>query len=296
MRRSPRHARLADRSFARSVSLAIGALLLTGAAAGAAAQATAPSNGGPGWVAVQRVLGGTGTMQPGNVLKFGFPRSDLHVTAGGIAIRPALALGSWVAFKRVGTGANASAIVMGDLVLTEDEVAPVMQVLQQGGVQQTALHNHLLHESPHVMYMHVMANGDPVRIATAIRAALGASATPLPTATVANGAASAAPAALPTSLDLDTARIAATLRASGKVNGGVYQVSVPRTGRVTDDGVEIPPSMGVATGINFLTERPRLFFMHFWANDDAVKLASGLGAALDRMAVRRTASDGARGR
>jgi hypothetical protein len=274
-------------------------------------------------------------MQPGNVLRFGFPRSDLHVMAAGVAIRPALALGSWVAFKRIGTAANSPAIAMGDLVLAEDEVAPVMQALQQGGVEQTALHNHLLHESPHVMYMHIMAHGDAVKIATAIRAALGASATPLPTSTTANGAASASPAAPPGSLDLDTARIARALGASGKVNGGVYQVSVPRAGRVTDHGVEIPPSMGVATGINFqptgagkaaitgdfvmiasevnpviralrqhgievtalhshmLTESPRLLFMHFWANDDAVKLASGLGAALDQMAVRRTASAGA---
>ena len=273
-------------------------------------------------------------MQPGDVLKFGFPRSDLHVTAGDVAIRPALALGSWVAFKRTATAANSPAIAMGDLVLTENEVGPVMQALQKGGVEQTALHNHLLHESPHVMYMHIMAHGDPVKIATTIRAALAMSATPLPAATT-SGAANAAPPSASTPLDLDTAGVARALRASGKVNGGVYQVSVPRASRVTDHGMEIPPSMGVATAINFqptsggkaaitgdfvmiasevnpviralrdhgievtavhshmLTESPRLFFMHFWANNDAMKLATGLGAALDQMAVKRTASAGA---
>jgi hypothetical protein len=296
------------------------------------AQASAPSDGGPAWAEVQRALGGKGTMQPGNVLKFGFPRSDLHVTVGGVAVRPALALGSWVAFKRLGTAASAPAIAMGDLVLTEQEVAPVMQALQQGGVEQTALHNHLLNESPHVMYMHIMAQGDPARIAATIRAALGASATPMPQP-AAGGATSAASSS---PFELDTARLTHALGASGKVNGGVYQVSVPRTGRITDHGVEVPPSMGVATGINFqptgggkaaitgdfvmvasevnpviralrdhgiqvtalhshmLTESPRLFFMHFWANDDAAMLATGLGAALDQMAVKRTTTHSAK--
>ena len=328
-----RRARTAMCALAQSNLLAVVAatLLACLSAASATAQVAAPSDGGPGWAAVQRVLGGRGSMQPGDVLKFGFPRSDLRVTAGGVPIKAALALGSWVAFKRVGKAANSPAIAMGDLVLTEEEVGPVMQTLQQGGVEQTALHNHLLHEAPHVMYMHIMAHGDPVKIATTIRSALASSATPLP-ATTANGATSAQPAAPATALELDTARIARALRASGKVNGGVYQVSVPRTGRVTDHGMEIPPSMGVATGINFqatgggraaitgdfvmiasevnpviralrehgievtalhshmLTESPRLFFMHFWANDDAARLATGLGAALDQMAVKRAAN------
>ena len=307
------------------------ALLVVGTSSIATAQTITPPDGGPAWVQVQRMLGGRGAMQPGGVLKFGFPRSDLHVTAGGVAIKPALALGSWVAFRRAGASASSPAMVMGDLVLTEDEVAPVMQALQQGGVEQTALHNHLLHESPHVMYMHIMAHGDAVKIATTIRAALSASATPMPQSAT-GGTAPATPA---TALDLDTVSIARALRASGKVNGGVYQVSVPRTARITDQGVEIPPAMGVATGINFqpigggraaitgdfvmtasevnpviralrehgiavtalhshmLTESPRLFFMHFWADDDAVKLATGLGAALDQMAVKRTATTGA---
>ncbi len=230
----------------------------------------------------------------------------------------------------MGTGANASTMVMGDLVLTENEVGPVMLALQQRGVQQTALHNHVLHESPRVMYMHIMAHGDAAKIAADIRAALGESHTPLPAASSA-----AASDPMPTStapsapIDIDTAAIARSLGAAGKVNGGVYQVSVPRAERVTDHGMEVPPSMGVATAINFqptgggkaaitgdfvmtadevnpvihalrehgirvtaihshmLTERPRLFFMHFWANDDAVSLAGGLRAALDHMKVQR---------
>ena len=299
--------------------------------------AAAAARGGPEWAAVQDALGGKGTMQPGNVLKFGFPRSDLQVTVDGVQIRPALALGSWLAFVRTGAGANAPALVMGDLVLTEDEVGPVMLALQQGGVEQTALHNHVLHESPRIMYMHVMARGDAAKLARALRAALGKSGTPLPQAAAAGAVsdsarvavAAPAPPTTPATTELDTTAIARALGAAGKMNGGVYQVSVPRRERVTDHGIEIPPAMGVATAINFqptgggkaaitgdfvmtaaevnpviralrehgiqvtalhghmLTESPRLFFMHFWANDDAVTLARGLRAALDRMAVRR---------
>ena len=202
-----------------------------------------------------------------------------------------------------------------------------------------ALHNHGLHESPRIMYRHVMARGDAAKLARALRAALGESRTPLPQAAAAGAvsdsarvavAAPAAPTTPAAPLELDTAAIARALGAAGKVNGGVYQVSVPRRERVTDHGIEIPPAMGVATAINFqptgggkaaitgdfvmtaaevnpvlralrehgiqvtalhshmLTESPRLFFMHFWANDDAVTLARGLRAALDRMALKQT--------
>jgi hypothetical protein len=269
-----------------------------------------------GWAAVERALGRPGAAQPGDVVRFSFPRSDLHVTVDGVQLRPALALGSWIAFRRVEGG---TAMAMGDLVLAEDEVAPVMSRLQQGGVQQTAVHNHLLRESPRVMYMHVEAHGDPLRIAETVRAALGLTRTPMepPPAQTAAGA-----------IDLDTAAVARALGHSGRVNGGVYQVSVPRAETIREGGHEVPPSMGVATAINFqptgggraaitgdfvmiagevnpvirvlrengievtalhshmLGEEPRLFFMHFWANDDAVKLANGLRAALSRMHVR----------
>jgi hypothetical protein len=285
--------------------------------ADAQARGTGPS---VDWSAVDQALGRKGAAQPGNVMKYSFPRSDLQVMVAGVAVRPALALGSWVAFKNVAGGHT---MVMGDLVLGEDEVGPVMRALQQGGVEQTALHNHVLHESPRVMYMHIAAHGDATKIAQTLRAALGESRTPLAPL------ASPPPASV---IDLDTAAVARTLGTAGKVNGGVYQVSVPRRETIREGRNEVPPSMGVATAINFqptgggkaaitgdfvmrasevnaviralqqsgievtalhshmLDEEPRLFFMHFWANDDAVKLAQGLRSALDKMAVKLAAA------
>jgi len=267
------------------------------------------------WSAVDRAFGRPGAAQPGGVQKYSFPRSDLHVTVGSVAVKPALALGSWVALQ----GASGPTMAMGDLVLLENEVAPVMSKLQEMGVEVTALHNHLLHESPRVMYLHIHATGDPVKIAQAVHAALALTKTPpaKPKATE--------PAA---ALGLDTATVARTLGQSGQVNGGVYQVSVPRTEAVREDDMDVSPAMGVATAINFqptgggkaaitgdfvmtagevnpvlkalrdagievtalhshmLTEEPRLFFAHFWGNDDAAKLARGLRSALDRMKVK----------
>jgi hypothetical protein len=270
------------------------------------------------WAAVDQALGRKGAQQPGGVMRYSFPRSDLQVTANGVQIKPALALGGWIAFKEMA----GEAMMMGDLVLTEDEVGPVMRALQQKGVQQTALHNHVLKESPRVMYMHVAGLGEAVKLAQAVRTALGQTKTPM-----ARPAASTAG-----TIDLDTAAVARALGVGGKVNGGVYQVSVPRRETIREGGHEVPPAMGVATAINFqptgngkaaitgdfvlvasevnpviralqtngievtalhshmLVEEPRLLFMHFWANDDAMKLARGLRAALDRMAVKTAAS------
>src|SRR3982751_223415 len=135
---------------------------------------TSQQSGATDWKAVGQALGKEGTMQPGDVYKVSLPRSDMQVTVGGVQLKPALALGSWVAFKKSGE----MTMVMGDLVLTEDEVMPVMTKLQEGGVEQTALHNHVLHESPRVMYMHINAMGDAVKIAKAIHDALGLSKTP----------------------------------------------------------------------------------------------------------------------
>ena len=262
------------------------------------------------WKAVERAMGRTGATQPGDVYRFSMPRNDLAVTVQGVRLKPALALGSWIAFKATNDGAMA----MGDLVLKETEVAPVMSRLQEAGIEQTAVHHHVLHETPRVVYMHVHGHGDPVRIADGIRAAVALTSTPAqaPAATAAAG-----------DLGIDTTQIAATLGHSGRVNGGVYQVSVPRAETIRDRGMEIPPSMGLGTVMNFqptgggkaaitgdfvmiasevnpviralrqngievtslhnhlLNDEPRLFFMHFWANDDAVKLARGLRAALD---------------
>jgi hypothetical protein len=296
------------------------AVWLTFTADDAPAQDTRPARPAQSedWSAIDQTFGREGAEQPGGVMKYSFPRSDLQVTASGIQLKPALALGGWIAFKKIG----ADAMMMGDLVLTEDEVGPVMGALQQNGVKQTALHNHMLKESPPVMYMHVHAEGDPVKLAQAVRAALSQSKTPLQ-----------APAASPGApMDLDTAALARTLGATGKVNGGVFQVSVPRRETIREAGQEVPPSMGVATAINFqpsgggkaattgdfvlvsrevnpviqalrkngievtalhshlLDEQPRLFFMHFWANGEAMRLARGLRAALDRMATKTARS------
>lgn len=264
------------------------------------------------WADVEQAMGRSGQMQADEIIKFAMPRKDLKVTVHGVAIKPGLALGSWAAFMRHGN----EAMVMGDLVLTEDEVAPVMTKLQESGVHQAALHNHLLGESPRVMYMHLASHGDPVQIARAIHDALALTKTPGP-----DTSASSQPQA---DLGFDQKQVQQALGHTGKVNGGILQFSIPRAEQITDSGITIPPSMGVATAINFqptgggkaaitgdfvllgsevnavikalrdnaiqvtalhnhmLTEQPRLFFMHFWANDDAAKLAKGLRAALDQ--------------
>jgi hypothetical protein len=269
---------------------------------------TAERGAAQSWSAVEQALGRTGAAQPGDVMRFSFPRRDLRVTVEGVALRPALALGSWVAFKRVG----ADAMVMGDLVLLDGEINPVISALQAGGVSQSALHNHVVGGSPNTMYLHIEAHGKEADIARTIRRALELTKTPLDTA-------STGPA--PT-LDLDTAAVAKALGHSGRANGGVYQVSVARAETITQNGHEVPASMGLGTAINFqstgagkaaitgdfvmigsevnaiikalrdngigitalhshlIGETPRLYFMHFWANDDAVKLARGLASAL----------------
>ncbi|HMF88628.1 MAG TPA: DUF1259 domain-containing protein, partial [Gemmatimonadaceae bacterium] len=192
--------------------------IVTAFAGGAAAQ-TATSRY---WKPVEDALGRKGTASGDGVVRFSFPRADLTVVVDGVTLRPALALGSWVAFKR---GIGDHVMVMGDLVLLDDEVAPVMVSLQENGVEQTALHNHLLNESPHVMYMHIRAIGNPERIAKAIRIALEATETPLgpPTKTAATTA--AAMIAVPN--DLDTAAIAKIMGVRGRTSGGVYQLSIP---------------------------------------------------------------------
>ena len=262
------------------------------------------------WKAVDDAMGRTGQDQPDGAHKFGLPRGDLKVTVAGVEVKPTLALGSWVAFSKPGAGS----MVMGDLVLAEDEVEPVMLSLENNGIQITAVHNHVLHESPRVMYMHIGGHGDAVKLAGAIKQAIDLTKTPPPN-----------PSAAPSQdIGIDTAAIEQALGHKGKINGGVFQVSVPRAESITEGGMKVPGSMGLATALNFqstgggkaaitgdfvligtevnpviqalrtngidvtalhshmLDEQPRLFFMHFWANDDAVKLAKGLRAALDK--------------
>lgn len=199
------------------------------------AQQTAPTD----WKAVEQAFGKAGSTQPGDVYKISLPRSDLKVTVDGVELKPALALGSWVAFKKMGK----MTMVMGDLVLTEDEVTPVLTKLQEGGVEVTALHNHVLHESPRVMYMHIHAMGGAVKIAHAIHDALALSKTPF-----AASSPSSNPIAL---LGIDPKQLDQTLAQTGKFNGVVYQFSVARAEKIMDDLMEVPASMGLATAINF---------------------------------------------
>ncbi len=265
------------------------------------------------WGKIDATFGRTAAVA-GTIHRYGFPRSDLQVTLDGVTIRPTLALGGWVAFQPM----RDTAMVMGDLVLLQSEVNPVMAKLLDGGLEVTAVHNHLLRAEPLTFYMHVGGHGDPVKMAETIRDALAVSKTPLTPP---------APAATPPAVDLDTAQIDQIIGAKGTNNGGVYALNVPRRDPITEQGMMVgAPAMGGATAINFqptgggkaaitgdfvligtevvdviralrsngidvtaihnhmLTEEPKIIFVHFWANDDALKLARGLRAALDKTA------------
>src|SRR6266496_700012 len=157
------------------------------------------------WKKVDAALGKTATVSS-EVHRYGFPRSDLQVTVDGVPIRPALALGGWVAFEP----AHAGAMVMGDLVLLETEINPVMAKLLDGGIDITAVHNHLLRADPQTFYLHVGGHGDPVKLAQVLRSALAASKTPM-----SPPAAAPAPAA---PVDLDTVQLDAIIGAKGQAN------------------------------------------------------------------------------
>jgi hypothetical protein len=275
--------------------------------------ATTANAQGIDWTKVDAAMG-RGAAVGGDVHRYGFPRTDLQVTVDGVTIRPTFALGGWAAFKPMGN----MAMVMGDLVLLGNEINPVISKLIEGGLEVTAIHNHLLRAEPATFYMHIGGHGDPVKMATAINAALSVSKTPM-----------TAPAGgTPPAIDLDTTQLDQIIGAKGANNGGVYGFAVPRRDAVTESGTQITPvgPMGAATAINFqptgggkaaitgdfvligtevnpviaalrangievtavhshmLNEQPRLFFMHFWANDDALKLAKGLRAAIDKTA------------
>ena len=267
----------------------------------------------PDWKAVEQALGKSGQLQPGDVFRIGMPRTDLAVSVKGVPVKAGFALGSYAAFKQVGD----QSMVMGDLVLLDQEVPAVMSGLFSGGLEVTAVHNHLNEMSPHVMYMHYEGHGGAVQMAKALRQALSASGTPLG-GTPAAPATSAGPA-------LDTKQIEQALGRPGRdIGGGVFQVTVPRAEAITEMGMPLLPAMGVTTVMNFqplaagqaaitgdfvlvdkevnavartlrqhgidvtalhnhgLMDTPRLFYMHFWATDDAAKLAQGLKAALDQ--------------
>ena len=244
-----------------------------------------------------------------------FPRTDLHVSAKGVAIKPGLALGSWAAFL----GADDNAMVMGDLVLLEEELNPVMAKLRASGFEISAVHNHLMEETPKVMYMHYMGHGPAAQLATSLHAALALSKTPLEKPAAA-AEEPAPPAWVKTVEDAVTRK--------GTFKGGVLSYGVPRSDTITMSGMTIAPAAGVGEAINFqaansgdvattgdfvltadevnpviselqehhilvtalhshmLTEQPRLFFMHFWCVGSPDTVGAGIKAALSHVAVK----------
>jgi Domain of Unknown Function (DUF1259) len=270
------------------------------------------------WKKVDLVFGRTAAIS-GAVHRYGLPRSDLKVTLDGVQLKPGFALGGWVAFEPMGD----ATMMMGDLVLTEAEINPVMTKLLAEGLQVTAVHNHLLRASPPTFYMHVSGTGDTEQLARKTRVALEESQTPWEMG--------AAPPATATDLGINTAEIDKAIGFKGRNNNGVYQFGVPRSDAIQQAGMAlpggIPGAMGTAIAINFqptgdgkaaitgdfvalagevnplikalrdngievtaihnhmLDDQPRAFFIHFWANDDAVKLAKGLRAGLDAVHV-----------
>ena len=269
-----------------------------------------------GWEGVDNVFGAPGKDLPGEVRRYGWPRADLHVTVGGVPVEPALALGSWAGFKKTGTGDEA--VTMGDLVLLEREVAPVIGELVSGGFEILAIHNHLLGETPHVVYVHFHGHGDAATLAKTLKVALAKTKTP-PT-----GKAPAKPTA---EQEKTFEKLQTALGRKGTMAGTILQVGVPRAEAIQDGGMEVPPSMGMNNPINFQTvgtriattgdfvliadevnpvlrelhahgiqvtalhshmlrETPRLFFMHFWGVDTPEKIGEGLKAALAKVATK----------
>ncbi|HKW64394.1 MAG TPA: DUF1259 domain-containing protein [Candidatus Acidoferrum sp.] len=265
--------------------------------------------------AIDQALGRSG-QKAGEVYRVGFPRTDLHVTVQGVSVKAGLALGSWAAFS--GTDENAS--VMGDLVLLDSEVNPVMEKLRSAGFEITAVHNHLLGETPHVMYMHYMGHGRASQIAESLHAALAVSKTPLEKP--------AAPAPEPATPPEWVKTVNDTVGRQGAFKGGVLSFGVPRSEPITDGGATLASPQGVAESINFqeagpgklattgdfvltaeevnrvisaleehhilitalhshlLTEQPRLFFMHFWGHGSTASVAAGIKAALSHIAIK----------
>jgi Domain of Unknown Function (DUF1259) len=260
---------------------------------------------------IDQALGRTG-QKIGEVYKVGFPRTDLHVSVQGLAIKPGLALGSWAAF----TGTDDDAMVMGDLVLLEDEVNPVIEKMRSAGIEISAVHNHLIDAPPHVMYVHYMGHGAASQLASSLHVALAVSKTSLEKP--APAADEAAPPAWVKTVEGGVGR-------QGTFTGGVLSYGVPRSDSITMGGKTIAPAAGVAEAINFqaadarkvattgdfvltaeevnpvitelqahhilvtalhshmLTEEPRIFFMHFWGHGPAQEVALGIKAALDKV-------------
>lgn len=259
-----------------------------------------------GWEDVEKIIGKTGKLQ-GDVFKITFPRSDLNVKVDGVKIEPALALTGWIAFKKMG----AEAMLMGDMVLLETEVEPAMKKAVESGLEITALHNHVLKETPQVMYMHVGGTGSPAGLAQKIKSVISQTKIPLSQPKPNQTAQS----------KINWSGVQSIMGTKGQMAGDILQISVPRADKVTENGDEIPTAMGMATSINFqkvkdkavttgdfvltgdevnpvikalvqhniavtavhnhmLTDNPRIFFLHFWGNDTPENLAKGLKDAV----------------
>lgn len=260
---------------------------------------------------IDQALGRSG-QKTGDVYRVSFPRTDLHVSLQGVAIKPGLALGSWAAFL----GTDDEAMVMGDLVLLEEELNPVMAKLRAAHFEITAVHNHLMGETPKVLYLHYMGHGSATQLATSLRAALSVSKTPLE-----KPAAAAEEPAPPTWVKT----VEDAVGRKGTFKGGVLSYGVPRSDTITMAGMTIPPAAGVGEAINFqaadsgnvattgdfvltadevnpvlselqgrnilvtalhshmLTEQPRLFFMHFWSVGSPESVGAGIKSALDKV-------------
>jgi hypothetical protein len=294
----------------RLVSISLSMTVLIGAVALDAAAAAAE----PDWSAVDKVLGSTGNALPSGVWRWGWPRTDLNVTIGGVKVEAGLALGAWAGFLRAGTGEEV--MTMGDFVLLDPEVNPVVSALEGNGLEVTAIHNHLLNETPHVAYLHFSGHGDAVTLAKGLKAALEKTKTPR---------ASSGAKTEPSAADLAVfKRLQDALGHTGTMAGRILQVSVPRAEKIEEHGMEVPASMSMANPMNFqvvgdrvattgdfvlvalevnpvirelraggvdvtalhshmLEESPRLFFMHFWAVDTPEKVGGALKAALSKV-------------
>lgn len=268
------------------------------------------------WKGVANALGRSGTLVDGTVYRVSFPRRDLKVTSKQVVIKPALSLSSYAAFTRYRDGTT---MVMGDLVVPEGELQDVIDALHFGGLEQTAVHKHLLAHTPPVWWAHFHAEDtDAALLARAVKTALIVTDTPSPS-----------PPAQDTP-DLDTAALDKAMGAKGSNDGGIYKFSFARSHTITAHRRVLPPAMGVTTAIGFqptghgraaingdfamtaeevqpviqelrggdidivelhnhaLNDQPRLVYLHFWAHDDAVKLARTLKHAIAEHAVKPT--------
>jgi len=274
--------------------------------------AQAQETADPVWKSVDGVFGTAGKDLAGGTHRFGWPRRDLHVNVGDVPVQPALALGSWGAFVKEG---GDQAVAMGDLVLLESELTPVLTALEAGGIEISAIHNHLINESPHVIYLHFSGHGNATALARTLKEALGKTGTPTTPA---------APVKASAADEQAFKTVQEVLGRSGTLAGTVLQIGVPRAERIEEKGMEIPASMGMANALNFervgdrvattgdfvllafevnpvirelrahgiavtalhshmLEETPRLFFMHFWGVDTPEKIAGALKAALSKV-------------